>query len=721
MHFRGSLPSALVISIVALASACDVAPAHPDGGRPSDADLADAAAGADAGRAPDSGAPSDAGRRPDAAETPDAAGDAGSGRDASRDAGSGCPGTLCGAECVDLDSDEAHCGACDAPCTAPSNGSVACLGGECAIACDAGYHACGAECAPDDSTSSCGTSCAPCVAPPHATATCDGTSCGFECEADAVLAGGACLLVPAPRPIAPASTSRVTTRRPRLEWELAPGTDGARVELCADRACASVIATLEVTGTVAAPSADLPAGVVYFRLFGRAGAITGAATSPTWSFTVPARSAPRDAAWGTTFDVNGDGYADLVAGSSSYDSFRGRVHVFFGGAAGIATSPSVTLEGSVPGGGFGTFVSGAGDVDGDGFADLLVGASYEDTSAGRVYLFLGGPAGPSATPISSLSAPDPAPYAGFAEVRSAGDVDRDGYGDVLVAACGVNSSAGRAYLFYGGPSGLAPTPDVTLVGPDTPTTYFCEAVPIGDVNADGFADIAVGTFRYNNSTGRVYVHHGSAAGLVEAPAVILDGRDGIGANFGHAVDGAGDVNGDGYADLVVGAYGVYTYSGRVYVYLGGAAGTFSAAPTMLSGLAASGLRSYFGTPVAGVGDVDLDGYDDIAVSATAHAGDNTGYVYFYRGSASGVATSPSPTRVGPDGSGGHFGDTVGSAGDVDGDGDADVYVGGRGYASETGRVYLYAVGPSGLAATPVTIDGPDGAGARFGLRVAGAE
>ncbi len=96
----------------------------------------------------------------------------------------GCTGssTLCGSQCADLSNSPNHCGSCTNACTAVANGQVRCEVGVCKFSCNAGLHACGAECVSNSSVATCGASCTPCTPPPNATATCNGTACGFKCS-----------------------------------------------------------------------------------------------------------------------------------------------------------------------------------------------------------------------------------------------------------------------------------------------------------------------------------------------------------------------------------------------------------------------------------------------------------------------------------------------------------------------------------------------------------
>jgi hypothetical protein len=200
--------------------------------------------------------------------------------------------------------------------------------------------------------------------------------------------------VPAPRPLAPISTSVVTSRRPTLRWVLAPGTDGAVVDLCRTRGCGvgDTVSTTDVAGTSFQPPADLAPGVWFWRLRGRAGGASGMCSGLTWEFTVGARSAAVSTSYGAVMDVDGDGRADVLAGAPLDLDGAGSVYVYRSGAGGLAAAPQV-LSGADPGGHFGAAVASAGDVNGDGYGDALVGANWAAGRAGRMYLFLGGPTG----------------------------------------------------------------------------------------------------------------------------------------------------------------------------------------------------------------------------------------------------------------------------------------------------------------------------------------
>ncbi len=468
------------------------------------------------------------------------------------------------------------------------------------------------------------------------------------------------------------------------------------------------ITSLDVTGASGAPAADLPAGVVFWRLHGRVGAIVGATPGPTWQFTVGARTAPVDTSWGTTLDVNGDGYADVVVGAHGASTSTGRAYVYLGGATGLAGVPATTLTGpDGANGNFGGSVASAGDVNGDGYADLVVGAWTVSGGTGRAHVYLGGPTGLSSTPATSLTGVTGINSYFGTSVASAGDVNCDGYADVVVGAWGVSGSIGRAYVYLGGATGLASTAATTLIGSGASGQFGKSVASAGDVNGDGYADVVVGSY----GLGTASIFHGSAAGLSATPATTL--AVAAAANwFGESVACAGDVNGDGYTDVVVGAGAVNV----AFVFHGSVAGVSGTPGTSLVGPDGG----VFGYSVGTAGDQNGDGYGDVVIGAYA-ALSTTGRAYVYLGSATGLSNVPFATITGPDGANNWFSYSGAYAGDVNGDGFPDLVFGAPYVLGSAGRAYLYlgsATGPSVPAAR--TLTGPDGANGYFGFTVASA-
>jgi FG-GAP-like repeat/FG-GAP repeat len=395
----------------------------------------------------------------------------------------------------------------------------------------------------------------------------------------------------APRPLAPLSTSRVTSRRPRLRWVLPRGIPDATVDLCLDRACTRPAApSAFVIGSSYAPDADLPVGTVFWRLHP---STRLSVTSPTWQFTVGARSAAVDSSWGTTLDVNGDGFADVVVGEPGGP---GAAHVYLGSATGLGATPATTLLGftvGAPFAGFGSSVASAGDVNGDGFADLAVVTNADILVA--VYVYPGGPAGIDSTPITTLFPPNEC--AQTLSMASAGDVNGDGYADIIAAAC---DRADCAWVYLGTSHGIDPKPAATVTAPEGGFTAMASA---GDVNGDGYGDVAVEESTSQGTLVAIYL--GSGDGLVTTPATSVTDPDSMNDGFAQALASAGDVNSDGYADLVAGApfaspANASDGTGSAFIYLGSARGLASSATTTLVGT--KGEDASFGAAVFGASD-----------------------------------------------------------------------------------------------------------------------
>ena len=404
--------------------------------------------------------------------------------------------------------------------------------------------------------------------------------------------------------------------------------------------------------------------------------------SPDWITTGEGEASHFGYSVRTAGDVNGDGYADIVVGADRYKQWTGRIYVYLGNASGLSATPVFTATGEGGNNHFGYAVDTAGDVNGDGYDDLIVGAYHYKEFSGRVYVYAGNANGLGATPIFTVTGEGPGIYFGRS-VGAAGDVNGDGYDDVIVGAQAYDRWTGRVHVYAGSPSGLGAAPIFTASGEGPSNSFGRCAGTAGDVNGDGYSDIFVGAHGYGDFQGRVYVYTGSAGGLGAAPAFMATGEEANG-HLGYSAGTAGDVNGDGYDDLIVGADGQSRNTGRVYVYAGSASG-LSAIPIF----AATGEaeRNHFGYSASTAGDTNGDGYDDVIVGAYQynHA---TGRVYVYPGNADGLSITPIFFATG-EGSATSFGRSVGTAGDVNGKGHADLVVGALGYDDYTGRAYVY--------------------------------
>lgn len=427
-------------------------------------------------------------------------------------------------------------------------------------------------------------------------------------------------------------------------------------------------------------------------------------------------------------DVDGDGFDDVIIGAPRFDAGEvdeGAVFLFRGGPLGIPNgtpeNAATILESNAPNGRFGESVDGAGDVDGDGYDDVIVGAPYFPNSLlnwtrGRVFVFQGGPYGIAGGDLADASAvleasPEIFDEFGYA-VAGAGDVNADGYDDVIVGAPSDRAHSGAAYVFLGSAEGVGsgePQQEASAIF----TSFYPEAgmgsevSAAGDVNGDGYDDVVVvsrtGTEGEDGSPLGTMVYHGGPTGPTSG---IQTDADTVLLLWGDDVDAAGDVNGDGFDDLIVGSTAYFGItSGAAFVFHGGPAGipsgNYTTAATQLDfdqGQARSPVR------VAGAGDVNGDGFDDVLVGAPLFdAGqDDEGAAFLFLGHAAGIPDGDATTafrRLESNQTLARFGSSVAGAGDFDQSGTGDVIVGAEAYdAGETdeGAAFIYLPEPSGL-------------------------
>jgi FG-GAP repeat len=392
----------------------------------------------------------------------------------------------------------------------------------------------------------------------------------------------------------------------------------------------------------------------------------------------------------------------------------------------------------------------AADLNLDGFADLVIGsplhpgAGTATSKRGAVFIHLGGPNGPSATPDLTIFGTEDGAQFG-SSLAFVGDVNAHGAPDLLVGAPlddgdGDNSDSGvdrgRAFVFFGGPS-MDDNPDVTMTGAEDKAHFGASVARIADTNGDGFDDWIVGAPLDDgdgNATdsgadrGRAFFFYGSSV-PDNVPDVVFTGSEDK-AQFGAAVESAGDLNNGGAEDIAVGAplddgdantTDSGADRGRVFVFFGGT----NLDPTPDLTLTGDQDDAHFGAAVAPALDVNADGIDDLLVGAPLHdAGGpgnaDRGRAYVFFGGNTPDAT-PDVTISGTVNNG-TLGAAVSRAGDVNGDGRRDFLVGAPhehpGSLTDAGSAYLFFGGPAVDGVFDLAFDGAE-AGAQFGASLAG--
>lgn len=370
-------------------------------------------------------------------------------------------------------------------------------------------------------------------------------------------------------------------------------------------------------------------------------------------------------------DVNRDGYADFMIGSPSPGS-KGNCHVIFGGRS-LPSSVSlsslgrygVTIGSESLSHDLGYAVTKVGDVNNDGYADILLGASSY-SEKGKVYLIYGGASLPE---TMSLPLPASSGLVMTAEdigstVAGAGDVNKDGYDDFLIGACGSGKKTGTVYLVYGGPSmrgsldlSSSNWKGVVFEDPSNFSHHGLTVTSPGDVNNDGYADILIGA--RDSASHRVYLIYGGSnlpkhitlnalgdLGVVITSAV----SDPMVTSepLGFSLTAVGDMNRDGFSDFLIGASNFFTKGkGRSYLIYGDRKlpteillsknDTSSYHAVAIEG---ESTRSFSGMSVAGLGDIDGDGYNDVLIGAPGFTS-FSGRAY----AVSGKAFSPPTARM----------------------------------------------------------------------------
>ena len=343
-------------------------------------------------------------------------------------------------------------------------------------------------------------------------------------------------------------------------------------------------------------------------------------------------------------DTNNDGYDDIIIGAPHYkngetESSEGRAYIFYGSNSGVTNTP-ITLEINQQDAQFGYAVSGVGDVNDDGYDDVLVGARYYTNGEGNeggAFLYLGSSSGITTTAVWSFEGNQVGAGLGTA-VSGAGDVNNDGFADILIGAPYLNTTVentGAVFVFFGSSTGPGLLPDWTLAGPHSDSLFGMSVASAGDVNQDSYADMLIGAPHYSNdqeNEGAALLYLGKATPLNSIPAWVVESNQ-MGALMGTAVSGAGDVNDDGYDDVLIGTP-LYSddqaHEGRATIYLGTSVGL-----TILPAWHGYGDKAdtLYGQSVSGAGNFNHDEYADILVGAPDFRAnrDPVGQAYAYLG------------------------------------------------------------------------------------------
>jgi hypothetical protein len=384
-------------------------------------------------------------------------------------------------------------------------------------------------------------------------------------------------------------------------------------------------------------------------------------------------------------DVDGDGLPDLISGALWADpggrSMAGTASVY----SGLTGAVLHTFEGQFMRDYLGKSVAGAGDVNGDGIADLIVGAYGADpvgfNMAGSAFIY----SGATGAMIHSFDGAAALDQFGWS-VSGAGDVNADGYDDFIIGANRYDNASlvncGAAFVF----SGVNGNMLHSFYGTTTGAEFGSSVAGVGDVDGDNFADVLVGA-PLSGNTGRAYLYSGQTG----VRLFTFDGTSQV-DEFGWSVAAAGDVDGDTVPDVIIGA----DWSNGIHGVEAGAAFVYSGASGLLLHRL-EGLTAYdnFGISVDTAGDIDADGHADLLVGAwraSPSSGIWAGEAYLFSG-ASGNLMS----QISGESAGDNFGWSVAGGADLDGNGRPDVIVAAKatmvGGLSEVGSVYVWDFNP----------------------------
>jgi len=436
-------------------------------------------------------------------------------------------------------------------------------------------------------------------------------------------------------------------------------------------------------------------------------------------------------------DVNNDGYDDIIIGAPGAENQAGKAYLILGRSDILWTEfdlsqVNASFIGENAWDWAGRWVSGVGDVNGDGYEDFAISAMYNDeggTDAGQTYLFFGGPnrKWKINTPLSQANVSFIGETSGDQSghgVFGIGDTNNDGFDDFLISGMYNDeggTDAGQIYLFFGRPTNhwtisLSLTQaNASYIGNGVGNTLGLDAAGVGDVNNDNFSDFVIGAWVTENSIKirKLYLILGGHTNqwtmdqsVSQINASFFNDKDTNLASMFFSLDwisSAGDVNNDNYDDIL---FGVYeddeggNNAGQTYLFLGQPTDfwtknlSFSQANVSLIGQLTDG---WSGSSVAGVGDVNNDGYDDFVIGSpgryTIENASFSGQAHLILGKplyqgALDVSLAKANVSFSGQSQGDGFGFHVSGVGDVNNDGFHDFAISAPYSTNKAGKVYL---------------------------------